>query len=254
MLRQIDHLVVLVPDLEAAMQEYRRAGFTVVPGGTQPTGTHNALIGFGDGAYLELLAFYEDNPAHRWHRFRAAGGGIIDLCVLVEGIEMECQRLERAGFTYQLAAGSRTRPDGFTIAWKNATPPDELTGQLPFLIEDVTPRQERVPHGQQAEHPNGARGVAEVVIAVRDLAPVVSAWRALLEAPGEAADDPILGIPVHRFALGPHRVSLAAGPHPLIEERLGRAGPGPLLARLWAWTTADVTLGSARFALLQLER
>lgn len=75
MLRQIDHLVVLVPDLEAAIQEYRRAGFTVVPGGTHPTGTHNALIGFGDGAYLELLAFYEDNPAHRWHRFRAAGGG-----------------------------------------------------------------------------------------------------------------------------------------------------------------------------------
>src|SRR5439155_1412482 len=65
-LRGIDHIVIAVPDLAAARTSYAALGFTVVPGGRHPVGTHNALIAFGDGSYVELIAFYEDNPAHKW--------------------------------------------------------------------------------------------------------------------------------------------------------------------------------------------
>ena len=58
MLKGIDHLVIVVPELEAAVASYRGLGFTVVPGGRHPIGTHNALIAFEEGAYLELIAFF----------------------------------------------------------------------------------------------------------------------------------------------------------------------------------------------------
>ena len=68
MLKGIDHLVIVVPELEAAVATYRGLGFTVVPGGRHPIGTHNALIAFTDGSYLELIAFFEPNAQHRWHQ------------------------------------------------------------------------------------------------------------------------------------------------------------------------------------------
>src|SRR3984893_1523333 len=65
-LQAIDHLVIMVPDLDAAVREYSKLGFAVVLGGSHPTRTHKALIAFADGAYIELIAFGRDNAQHRW--------------------------------------------------------------------------------------------------------------------------------------------------------------------------------------------
>lgn len=51
----IDHLVLCVNDLDAAIATYRQLGFTVTPRADHPFGTGNALIQL-DGMYLELLA------------------------------------------------------------------------------------------------------------------------------------------------------------------------------------------------------
>ena len=54
---RLDHVVIAVRDLAGASADFRSLGFTVVRGGTHPGGwTHNALIAFSDGSYLELLA------------------------------------------------------------------------------------------------------------------------------------------------------------------------------------------------------
>ncbi len=252
MLKQIDHLVVLFPGLDEAIALAEQAGFTVVRGGEHPTGTHNALVGFADGSYLELIAFREANPEHRWYRFLASAGGIVDLCLLVDDVEQQVRRLAEHGLTYQITEGSRRRPDGVTIAWRNATPPDELTGVLPFLIEDLTPRNERVPHGRFAEHPNGTRGIAEVVIAVADLEQAASMWRVLTGEEGHQGTDRSLAVPARRFVVGPHQVTLVNGAHALVAERLEQSGPGPLLARLWGWGDREDTLGRARFQTVSL--
>ncbi len=66
MLQAIDHLVVVTRDLGTAVAGYRALGFTVTPGGRHARASHNALVAFADGAYLELIAYWEDGRAHRW--------------------------------------------------------------------------------------------------------------------------------------------------------------------------------------------
>ncbi|MEZ5841829.1 MAG: VOC family protein [Hyphomicrobiales bacterium] len=52
--RGIDHLVLPVRDLSAAVSLYQRLGFTVAPVAHHPFGTANAVVQLGNG-YLELL-------------------------------------------------------------------------------------------------------------------------------------------------------------------------------------------------------
>ncbi|MFN3336870.1 MAG: VOC family protein, partial [Thermomicrobium sp.] len=176
-----------------------------------------------------------------------------DLCLLSDDLASDVEQIGARGVTLHISEGSRRRPDGVTIAWKGATPPDELTGLVPFLIEDVTPRSERVPSGQQAEHANGVRGLAEVLIVVPDLLRAVELWRAVTATDGELVHDSGLGIPVYRFVVGPHRIGLVAGEDSRLAERLQRSGAGPVLARLWAWTDAEIVLGTVRFQLQRPE-
>jgi hypothetical protein len=65
MANAIDHVVIVVRDLAQASADFAAAGFTVTPGGEHADGaTHNALIPFADGAYIELIAFKEpDRPS-----------------------------------------------------------------------------------------------------------------------------------------------------------------------------------------------
>ncbi len=55
MSRKIDHLVLCVNDLDAAITACRQLGFTVTPRANHPFGTGNALIQL-NGMYIELLA------------------------------------------------------------------------------------------------------------------------------------------------------------------------------------------------------
>src|SRR5204862_6781240 len=97
MLKGIDHLVVAVPDLDVARKSYEALGFTVVPGGRHPIGTHNALIAFADGAYLELIAFFEPNAQHRWYQRLQQGGGFIDYCLQTDDLAGDVRAFRAAG-------------------------------------------------------------------------------------------------------------------------------------------------------------
>jgi len=69
---RLDHVVIAVTDLDKAVEDYRTLGFTVVIGGRHPGRTsHNALVAFDDGAYLELIAWQEPGPAERWYNVHA---------------------------------------------------------------------------------------------------------------------------------------------------------------------------------------
>ncbi|MBX5493280.1 MAG: VOC family protein [Chloroflexi bacterium] len=233
MLTGIDHLVIAVPDLDAAVASYRALGFTVIPGGRHTVGTHNALVPFADGAYLELIAFYEPNPAHRWWWPLQRGGGLVDFCAATDGLASDVAAWRAAGVALaDPAPMTRRRPDGYEVQWVLAIPAEEQRGVVPFLIEDRTPRAERVPTG--VTHPNGVQGVDTLAVAVAALDRARGWYAAALHQPGEPMERPELGARGHRFALGPHYVELLAptsetGP---VADWLRRRGPSPYAASL----------------------
>ena len=54
----LDHLVIAVSDLPRAIADYTALGFTVLEGGRHPgRPTHNALVVFEDGSYLEPVSY-----------------------------------------------------------------------------------------------------------------------------------------------------------------------------------------------------
>ena len=164
-IRALDHVVLVVPDLAAAVREHAARGFTVTPGGEHAGGlTHNALVAFADGAYLELIAFHDAfadaAKVHRWWTVAARGGGWADFALLSDDIAGDARALESV-VTLPVADGGRTRPDGTRLQWRTLA----LAAPLPFLIEDVTPRALRVP--AESTHANGVRGVAGVTVGAR---------------------------------------------------------------------------------------
>ena len=191
MLRGLDHVVILVTDLDEAIESYTRLGFTVVPGGRHNVATQNALIAFRDGSYIELIAFWEDAPQHRWHRYLQLGGGLVDYCMRTSDLTGDAAALRKAGIAMSEAqAMSRLRPDGYSVEWRLSLA-TETQGVSPFFIEDLTPRAERVP--RQIRHANGVTGISTITIAVRDLdvagrlAPLLGASSLVGDSGGQGA-------------------------------------------------------------------
>jgi len=180
MIRGFDHVVLVVLDLNPAVAEHRDRGFTVTPGGEHAGGlTHNALVGFADGSYLELIAFHDLAAAHgkhSWAPVAERGGGWADFALLSNDLRQDVAALG------DLVAkppedGGRTRPDGLGIAWRVA----RLQKPLPFLIEDLTARELRVPGGDAAKHANGTAGLAGIVLGATDPARVTQQYALLRE-------------------------------------------------------------------------
>ena len=200
----IDHIVIAVPALEAAIESYRRLGFTVVEGGRHPVGSHNALIAFEDGAYIELLAFYEDSPEHIWwDLLHERGGGLIDFCMATDDIEADYRAFRQQGVDMDdLVELGRQRPDGYELTWINNKVYGEYQGLIPFIIEDKTPRDERVP--KDTDHANGVTGIHCLSLACADVDLPGRIMAAVLGAGGQSIRDDELGAVGVRFAVGAH--------------------------------------------------
>ena len=174
MLAGIDHAVVLVTDLEAAVSRWRSAGFTVTLGGRhRPAPTENAIIAFADSSYVELFAFRMPHEAHRWWPLRAQER-IIDYSCISTDLDRDIAHVERAGVSsYPRQVLQRVVPNGDVAEWFISAPRGHHAGVIPFLIADVTSRTVRVPSAPV--HSNGALGIACVAVAVPSLK-LVDPW------------------------------------------------------------------------------
>jgi catechol 2,3-dioxygenase-like lactoylglutathione lyase family enzyme len=229
----IDHIVIAVRDLAAASDDYARLGFTVSPGGEHTGGaTHNALISFADGAYFELIAFREpDRPQdHKWWGRFAKGEGTVDFALLSESVDFEGDRLRQAGIEIDGPHdGGRLRPDGQRIAWRNLGLA-AAGAPLPFMIEDVTSRDLRVPTGAATEHSLGVSGIAGLILLVDDLERASAPYQALLDTPGESSTPTIDAVRrARRFTSGSQWIELAeAAPSAAdLQRHIEERGAGP---------------------------
>ena len=174
---QIDHIVVAGSNLDKLVADFSAAGLRPDPGGTHADGlTHNALIGFADGSYIELIAPVpgHDPAAHAWGAFMTADAGVCAYAVRSADIQADVERLRAEG--YKVAApvpGGRTRPDGVRLEWiTTQMDGNPLGSHLPFLIQDTTPRAHRVP---VTESVAPFAGVGNVLLHVNDtLQPTVT--------------------------------------------------------------------------------
>lgn len=198
MLTGIDHIVIAVKNLDAASEEFEAAGFTVTPGGShEKAGTHNALIPFADGSYLELIAVEKPGLAkdHPWFKKMAGKEGFVTFAVAADPIEYEVERLQSLGISIpELRDGGRLRLDGQQLAWKSANLESVPPAPLPFLIQDVTARNLRVPSGTETDHKNGVKGTTGITIVTGDVQQAMVPFGKMLSAPVAALDHGFEGV------------------------------------------------------------
>ncbi len=186
MISGVDHFAILVNDLNAATETYRRLGFDVRAGGEHPAfGSHNALIALADGAYLELVGFKNIDLASKtfWRdaveRLRVSAG-LDNFVLLSNDLVNDVSNLRARGLVVsEPEAGSRVRPDGQRVAFRIATLGGTRSGLLPFLIQDDTPRELRI---EQASEGLGRRArVKQILVAAKSLDAARESYRALLD-------------------------------------------------------------------------
>ncbi len=180
----IDHVVITIPNLDAAAKQYEALGFTLTPRAEHPWGTANRLVQFEGQNFLELLEV--DRPhlltAHdpnatppifsfgAFNRDFLADGlqGAAMLVVAGTDSKADAARFAAAGLsTYRPFDFERsaTLPDGhkvkvaFSLAFASAT---ELPHAAFFSSHNKFPENFWKPAFQK--HDNGAAGVREVVL------------------------------------------------------------------------------------------
>ena len=194
--RGLDHIVLCVRDLDAAVARYNALGFTTTPRAEHPWGTANALVQL-DGNFIELLAI-----AHPEKIQGAAAGGFSfgDFCqkftdahegmamLVFEGADARAEQAEFAAAgldTYPPFDFSRSAklPDGgeatvgFSLAF--VTHP-EMPEAAFFTCQQTAPEHFWKPDYQK--HANGARQIRRVVM-VADAPTVYAGFFGKLQAP-----------------------------------------------------------------------
>lgn len=179
----IDHVTIVGKDLAAMRGAFTNA--TRIP--TEYGGRHSnqatemALTSFSDGSYLEFMAIQPNaDPAkldaHVWVKFLKSNAG--PCAFAIRFTDSEAERLRTAGILMNGPEhGGRTRPDGARLAWETTSVGSAVRGTFfPFLIRDVTPRQNRAyPSGKPTT--DQITGIGMVVIGVGDLDEAIAQYR-----------------------------------------------------------------------------
>lgn len=210
----LDHVILAGPALPALVEALAaRTGVRAVPGGRHAgQGTHNALVGFGPGRYLELLA---PDPEADGGRFRDEiayldAPALHGWCLRPDGdADAFAARVRAAGWAPRRLAMARTRPDGVRLAWELVFVDGHAFGGLvPFAID-----------WRGSPHPSASLAPDLALDGLRLEHPDAAALGALLEALGGVPDG----------------ITVAEGPAPALTARwrgprgddawTGRGGP-----------------------------
>jgi catechol 2,3-dioxygenase-like lactoylglutathione lyase family enzyme len=231
----LDHVIILVRDLDDADARMARLGFRPTPRGLHSAhmGTANATVMLQNGTYLEVLSVLEATPANADSRaVLAEREGPFGLALKTDDAHGAAEAFEMA----QIAAGGAlafVRPVAFPNGTQDAcftvarVRPDATPGASLFVCQHHTPGI--VWREDYLEQPNGATGLAEVIGIADDLTAIEDAYGAIFGERCRRTSDRIT------IAAGDARITfLSSG---AFVERFGPAGdpvssPRPRLAGL----------------------
>ncbi len=181
----VDHLVILVEDLDSARDRFARLGFTVSPRGLHSdflgTANHTIML---QGDYFELLGIRMPTEQNApWRERLAAGEGISSIALQTTNAQTAHDELSEAGIGMKAPIefvrpvdlpGGGTGEAAFAVALLDepGTPLDGL-----FAVEHRTRDTVWIP--ELLDHANTAMALGAVEAIAADLDAVAAAYRGL---------------------------------------------------------------------------
>jgi catechol 2,3-dioxygenase-like lactoylglutathione lyase family enzyme len=211
----IDHVVIVVDDLEAGADIYRRLGFTL-----SPKGVHSAAMGSANHTimlqndYFELLAVLAPTERNaRWRQALTDGGGVAGVALTTQDAKAAHAHWLSQGLAPKEPihfARDVLRADGARLEARFevvSLPEVSDTGLRIFVCSQ--PTREAVWLPELMGHANTARAISRVTIACADPASSARQWQRVI--PGvtvsEMRDGLSLTTGLHRIDLVRHDIA-----------------------------------------------
>ena len=181
----LDHVPFACSDLDEMTHTFDRLGLGLDYGGPiSQMNTHNAILVFEDGTFLEVISGIGDEPPRQWPREIDRDAGPCAWCVEVPDVYEELQRILRLGIAVHGPKHRyREEPSGARPEWDhgNIGSPEEHQ-KFPFIAAGRTPRTYRESPSQSVSD-GLLRGIGEIVIGVKDLQKATADFRQLYHLP-----------------------------------------------------------------------
>ena len=255
----MDHVTIVVPDIGEAQADFCGLGFTDTEYAlTSERGIKSLVIPFADGSSLHLVSL----PL-AWRRFvlkmmRRVGAldrvfsnavppmrrmiaslsfdnGLADYAVRLSNEDDSVQSCWKSRINVDgVYPMTQRRNDGLEVLLEILRLPD-TEQHLPLILQDITPQIMRIPAPENCYHVNGARGIAHVVIPVKDMIVARPIWEALCGAAVPLNGMEITGAKAAEgYRVGRSRIVLV---EPMMDTELMAwlilHGPRPFEVGLW---------------------
>lgn len=180
----IDHVVILVRDLDLAEETYSRLGFSLSPRGYHSLGSQNHCLMF-QRDYVELLAVPKPHPVMQsFMDFLAVGEGVGAIALATKDANGLAGSLNKSGiqaeapvdFSRPVELPGGTREAKFRIV---QLPAQATPGCRMFACQHFN--RDVVWRPDYLTHPVGVTGLAAVGVVAADAAPVVAAYEKVLD-------------------------------------------------------------------------
>jgi len=191
-LQGIDHVVVLVRDLDKAQQAYARMGFTLTPRGFHTLGSQNHCLMFGSD-YVELLAVPRAHPAMQYFTdFLAKGEGLGAIALATDDAGGLHASLAADGIAADAPLDFSRPVEGLGDARFRIVqlPPERSPGCRMFACQHFT--RDMVWRTEYQRHANGATQIAAVAVVAEDPEAAAASYGKLLAARPQEIEEGLL--------------------------------------------------------------
>jgi hypothetical protein len=231
---KFDHALICASNLGPVQQALTAVGLEPDYGGHHGhASTQMAQLGFPDGTYIGVEAPADPSveTGTPQSSLMKANAGPCGWAVTSFDLRHDLERVSQLGVVVGAPeARSRKRPDGTLAEWRSASLGSGAPGSnLPFLIEDKTPRSNRAPRPSASVKGTTLTGVAIVVLGVKNLDESVALFRKVYRLPPPRLEDhPDFGGKLAYFSGTPVILAAPLTPDSWISERVNRLGQCPV--------------------------